>query len=1159
MRSAMWTAAILMILRAPAAGDGGVDLAALKGIRISADAHPRVAAAAEILKEHLADRYGLDLPIATGAGEAGEPGILLGRGPAVGSGMITDAALDAVKFDGYVIRAAGGRIAVAPYRPICITFATYTLLERLGLKRYSGGRGLPFAETFTPLPGRRLPAFTVADKPFFEYRSVLSWVSRGACGESYEDLGNPREAANPELFGREAQKNNWLPREWLGADHTAAYLVPKQLHYDEHPEYYALRGGKRLGKSTLMQRMALCLTHPDVHRIAAERMVEWMGLQADRRFFYCTNADARPCRCPRCRAADLLPYYTTDRYLAWVNGVAAAAGKAHPDKRLFALAYITTAKPPVRTAPAANVIVLYCPWFWTSVSTRTATFAHPKNLTGMEEITGWLIRCPKQVGIYDYPGHGAYQWMRGMVKRTKWYARKGLRTAYCCGTPLLWDGLFHHVMTRLLWDPLADSGDLTAEYVRAAFGKATAPMLELVRLNDRVWEESLGDPMRDPALVARYEALFREAEELAAAGDDPLVRQRVWKNTLIWLEAALAGTDPRKADAVSAEDVRRFRRRVLWFLATARADAAEHKRQRNPWMLRQRRKQLLATLKTLGIDPAALFGLADTPPADADVLTREVADADAIVRGIELRPGSKATPARVVTVVATDSPSTDGWQAASPLEDVAAPAPRAGRFAPPRPVSGPAGGGLRMELPLTALPVRRLPIHPDGRRDLHAGWFVLRKAFPDPIDCAGCDAFEIALDLSCDLPVSVCIATEGAGEVRSDIRAHAGRQVLRMDLDAHARGRWKRQKWTGRVTGVKLVFWPQDAFHPHPPVRDARATLRGIVARRGRPSPGDLPAAGEAVWLAQVRSNLEFDLPPGLAVRPPQGSDAAPTGTRERFRTWTERRVMTPIAAIRTPADATPAETKGAAAAREHFGKLCGVKLPVISAGPPIGPDTANVVLVGRRAALAAGLTDERELAYVGAGGFVLRAHNGRIALAGGSGPATLACLARYLEDHGVRFFEPGRREIVPDLAGRFVHELIDLDRPWFASRPVGGGWKLRATPDAARPEPPARTDRPDVASVRRLAAAIKDAARTGHTLPPGIAEAAGASALHAYVASRLLWDPFTDPSRLIPAFTGERRASAPAASCGVGMGAAEWRNRRVPPGAQGGTAAAIP
>jgi hypothetical protein len=1118
---------------ADAGQQAGVELAALKTIRTDENAPAPVTEAAKILQAALKSRYQLDLPVVEGGYRADEPAIFVGRGVAAQAGMITEAELEAVRFDGHVIKASGGRIALAAQRPGGTIFAAYRLLENLGLKRYSGGRELPFVEVFLPLEGGRLPPLAVADKPFFEYRSVISHVSRGACGESYNDVGDPQMAANQDVLGKPARKD-WLPNEWLGGDHTAAYLVTKQLYYDEHPEYFAWINGKRLPKSTLMQRMSLCLSRPDVVRLSRERMVEWMGMQSDRRFFYCTDADSGPCQCPDCRALDPLHSYNTDRYLGWVNAVARAAGEKHPDNRLFALAYVNTTKPPVREGLEPNVIALYCPWFWLTVGNRTHTFSHPKNHTAMEELAAWLMEFPGQMGIYDYPGAGAYLWLHGMEMRIKAYARSGIRAVYCCGTPLMFDGLFHHVVSWQLWDPFADTGDLRAEYVLAAYGPAAGAVTDLLRFNDRVWDEGLGDPTVDAELMGRFDALLQEV--MRQADGDADARRRLRRELLVWLRESLQASNPRKAVSATPEDVERFRRRVLWYVETLKVDAAEHKAAGRKSDVSRREGELAATLRTLGIDAGALLSggpagtqgpqekipaaQEKTPAAPEELIDRTIANPDAIVGGIETAAKAPETPAPPVAVIAfSKGDGAAGWEVRSPAEGVVAEVAAATLPDALRAFAAP-GAGVRMTLPLTRLPVRRIPIAADGRNDLHAGWFAVRKTLVEPVDASGRDAVELLLHASCALPLSVVLAMEGAGEVRSDVLMHAGVGLVRVDLNAHAQGRWPRAKWTGRITAVSLVFRPQDNVYPYPAVKDAVVTLLGVTARRGAPRPADLPWAGRAALLAQVRPNIPHDIPPELAIRG-QGHDSQPPdGWTERFRTWTDPRIVSPLTAICTAAAPSPGELEVARLASEYLRRLTGVTLPVNPEGVTAGPDADNVVIVGRRAALAAGVVTERELAYAGDGGFVLRARDGRIVLAGTDDMATLIALARYMEDHGAKFLEPVVREIVPDLRGGFLHEVVDFDGPYFAGPAMGDGWKAIALPAIAEA---AAAGRSDAASALALAAAIKRAARAGGPLTPDVLRAASASPLNHYVASRLTWNPFLDATGLIEEFAAPR------------------------------------
>ena len=86
----------------------------------------------------------------------------------------------------------------------------------------------------------------------------------------FDEMGDPRAALNPELF----QKDSDL---WF--DHNAGYMVPKKMYYDAHPEYYALRlNGRRIPKTTSDAYIHLCMSNPDVQRIATERVLGWIRL-----------------------------------------------------------------------------------------------------------------------------------------------------------------------------------------------------------------------------------------------------------------------------------------------------------------------------------------------------------------------------------------------------------------------------------------------------------------------------------------------------------------------------------------------------------------------------------------------------------------------------------------------------------------------------------------------------------------------------------------------------------------------------------------------------------------------------------------------------------------------------------------------------------------
>ena len=243
-----------------------------------------------------------------------------------------------------------------------------------------------------------------------------------------------------------------------------------------------------------------------------------------------------------------------------------------------------------------------------------------------------------------------------------------------------------------------------------------------------------------------------------------------------------------------------------------------------------------------------------------------------------------------------------------------------------------------------------------------------------------------------------------------------------------------------------------------------------------------------------------------------------PDGRGEKFRTWTPHRIVSPVFAILT--DDTAGSRDAAEIMQRYLEKLHGVRLPINPPGLSVGPDMGNAIIIGRKAALDVGRVTQAELDHVGSEGFVIRARDGRIVIAGADDPGTRYGVVRYLEDLGLRFPVPGARETVLDRRGRFLHELVLFDSPFFKQRPVPGGAFLMVQ-GAVKAWPPAGpANEATVVAAQRLAEAIKDCGRAGKSeLPEHVLQAAQDSPLAAYVASKLLWDPFVDTTRLMREF----------------------------------------
>ncbi|MCM8757214.1 MAG: DUF4838 domain-containing protein, partial [Candidatus Omnitrophica bacterium] len=303
-----------------------------------------------------------------------------------------------------------------------------------------------------------LPHFTEAEKlkPMVDFR---------------DKLGDPSKALTPEIF---------KPEGTLWLDHTSGYLVPKYLYYDQHPEYFALRlNGQRIPKTTRDSYIHLCLSHPEVVRIATERLLGWIRLQPDKTYFCVTQGDGLDwCQCENCRKMDIQPGNYSDRLLQFVNKLARVVQAEFPDKILLTAAYCGTDVAPVKEK---NVWVMYAP-YWGLALSEVHPLTHPVNAEALAQFNAWLKVAPENMAIYDYNLNYCPSW-DAMAEKIKYYADKGIRGVWFCGEPMNFRDLFHHVVReKMMKDPNQDPEKLKQDFVRSNYGPAAPYVLEYLPL-----------------------------------------------------------------------------------------------------------------------------------------------------------------------------------------------------------------------------------------------------------------------------------------------------------------------------------------------------------------------------------------------------------------------------------------------------------------------------------------------------------------------------------------------------------------------------------------------------------------------------------------------------------------------------------------------------
>ncbi|MBM4047642.1 MAG: DUF4838 domain-containing protein, partial [Planctomycetes bacterium] len=805
------------------------------------------------------------------------------------------------------------------------------------------------------------------------------------------------------------------------------------------------------------------------------------------------------CQCPQCRAADPIPDYATDRVLVWTNAIARAVKQRHPDKTLLSLGYGDTVKPPLRVKPESNVVVLYCPWFWNSRTSSAVSFDHPLNVVAMKELMGWLLTCPGRVGLYDYPGSFAY----GAAQRVKLYARHGVRHIYFNGPS---GDRLHWLAGRLIWHPFLDTEALHDEFVQAYYGPAAAPMGELFRLEQEAVERfshhrrSAFMPTRAAEApwwrdyYRRVRELMSQAETMADKADDA-TKARILAGVADAWQTMLLATHPQTGNSGlrSTPDV--FKRDVQHYVDLSRRLLQLAERLRLASLAKGRQTAFADALGKLGLTPPAVKDASAGDPSK--LFDQTVAHLD---EWLTKPAATEATPKTVT--LGFDAPGEAAkWLSDGTQPDLIRPAESAT-------VTTPSGATLR-GVRITAR-LSNLPVVPRGNIQTHVGRFYAERVFDPPLDADGCPFLEVHLHSTRDVPLTLY-----AGSLRADFFLHAGEQIIRLDLsnfDPAVAANWK------RLESLAFDLWPQDNYYPYSPAADVALTVLSVTATNADPSPARLPHQGQALWLSQFRPNI-----PNRITVPAEHRDKLrrqkQTGSAldydlsrstEKFRTFTSHRGLSPMYAIL----ADSAEQRAAEALQRYLQQAFGVRLPINPPGVSPGRDVGNVILVGQQSCRQAGWVADEELKYVGAGGFVAHAWQGRIALAGPDAAGTAAGVARYLEDHGVRFFAPGLVRVA-DMKDDFLHELYVLDPPWFSPRPDWDLWWMSETVTAA-----ARLSPSDAPHALRLAEAIKNLARAGQReLPAPLLQDAQVSPLSRHVATRLLRDPFADSARMIREF----------------------------------------
>ncbi|MCX6911002.1 MAG: DUF4838 domain-containing protein [Verrucomicrobia bacterium] len=547
-------------------------------IVVAGKSPPSVNYAATELQAYLSKITGARLPIVADTEPARAREILVGRSSRLDSlGVAMEWA--ALGKEGYVLRTVGERLVIAGGEPRGTLYGVYALLEdHFGCRWFT-----PEIERVPQARQLPLPKLDERKVPIFEYRETYTW-------ESFDGNWMARNRLNGAGGrGRLLEKQNIRPpvpeldarhggsvRFGFGFFvHTFDKLVSSNQYFAVHPEYFALRKGKR--KAT-----QLCCTNEDVIRLCTEAIRAGMRAQPEATVFSLSQSDNRePCECDRCAALEKAEGTGMGPLLHLVNRVAEGVEKKFPDKIVETLAYQWSRQPPKTMRPRPNVVI--------RLADIECCFAHPlasgcqeANKKFVSDLQAWAKAC-NRLWIWDYTTDYAHYLLPLPNKRLlddniRLFAANHVAGVFEQGTYDTFDSemvaLKAYLIAKFLWNPNYDEALATREFLDAYYAPA-APVIQ--RYLDLIHDYAEKQPVHvgiyakpthphlTPELLTQASALWDEAEALVkkdAAALDRVRRSRMSVDYVI-AEQARAATK-------AAEKNRTEPQRALIALAQSR-------------------------------------------------------------------------------------------------------------------------------------------------------------------------------------------------------------------------------------------------------------------------------------------------------------------------------------------------------------------------------------------------------------------------------------------------------------------------------------------------------------------------------------------------------------------------------------------------------------
>lgn len=460
--------------------------------------------AAQRLQHYLFEMSSEELPIVNENEYSGRKAIFLGQTEYAKSLHMP---VDNLTDDGYAFKNDNGNFIIWGGNRNGVLYGVYDLLEFFGCRKYTS--------EYTYVPQKKalkLPNDTVFI-PQIVYRTT-----------SYRDTRDQEYSEWHKLSSRD---------EWGLFVHTFNTLVPPSEYMDKHPEYYALRDGKRLPTE-------LCLSNPEVAEVLIENLKKRIKEKPDLKYWSVSQEDNDMyCLCDHC--TELNKKYGGDAkrnsgsMIYFVNKVA----KAIPDKMISTLAYWYTRKAPDNIIPEPNVNIMLC-----NIESKRHRPVFETDTAFSRDLKNWGA-IAKDILIWDYNIQfsnlvSPFPNLHTIGPNLDFFTANHVNAFYMQSNSQVGGEMAElraYLISKLLWNPNADVDAIIDDFVNGYYGAAGQyirqyidTMIEAL-LKSEFKLDIFGSPedAKDTYLAVQYMDEYNQLFDMAerAVENDPTLLERV--------------------------------------------------------------------------------------------------------------------------------------------------------------------------------------------------------------------------------------------------------------------------------------------------------------------------------------------------------------------------------------------------------------------------------------------------------------------------------------------------------------------------------------------------------------------------------------------------------------------------------------------------------